>query len=48
VNSGSFTYVIEASFGYRVGVTQTQTTYTWTRDTYPGKTPASTGRASGR
>src|SRR5215208_1815149 len=25
VNSGSFTYVIEASFGYRVGVPQTQT-----------------------
>jgi hypothetical protein len=38
VNSGSFTYVIEASFGYRVGVPQTQTTYTWTRDMYPGKT----------
>jgi hypothetical protein len=28
VNSGSFTYVIEASFGYRVGVPQTQTSYT--------------------
>src|SRR5215208_4295584 len=38
VNSGSFTYVIEASFGYRVGVPQTQTTYTWTRDMYPGRT----------
>jgi hypothetical protein len=38
VNSGSFTYVIEASFGYRVGVTQTQTSYTWTRDLVPGKT----------
>jgi hypothetical protein len=25
VNSGSFTYVIEASFGYRVGAPQTQT-----------------------
>jgi len=38
VNSGSFTYVIEASFGYRVGVPQTQTSYTWTRDMYPGRT----------
>jgi hypothetical protein len=38
VNSGSFTYVIEASFGYRVGVTQTQTSYTWTRDMIPGRT----------
>jgi len=38
VNSGSFTYVIEASFGYRVGVSQTQTSYTWTRDMYPGRT----------
>ena len=38
VNSGSFTYVIEASFGYRVGVPQTQTSYTWTRDLIPGKT----------
>jgi hypothetical protein len=38
VNSGSFVYVIEASFGYRVGVPQTQTTYTWTRDMSPGKT----------
>jgi hypothetical protein len=38
VNSGSFTYVIEASFGYRVGVPQTQTSYTWTRDMFPGKT----------
>jgi hypothetical protein len=37
-NSGSFTYVIEASFGYRVGVPQTQTSYTWTRDLYPGRT----------
>jgi hypothetical protein len=37
VNSGSFTYVIEASFGYRVGVPQTQTSYTWTRDIVPGK-----------
>ena len=37
-NSGSFTYVIDASFGYRVGVPQTQTSYTWTRDLYPGKT----------
>jgi chitodextrinase len=38
VNSGSFTYVIEASFGYRVGVPQTQTSYTWTRDLVPGRT----------
>jgi hypothetical protein len=38
VNSSSFTYVIEASFGYRVGVPQTQTSYTWTRDMYPGRT----------
>jgi hypothetical protein len=37
-NSGSFTYVIEAGFGYRVGVAQTQTSYTWTRDLYPGRT----------
>jgi len=37
VNSGSFTYVIEASFGYRVGVPQTQASYTWTRDIVPGK-----------
>jgi hypothetical protein len=37
-SSSSFTYVIEASFGYRVGVPQTQTTYTWTRDLYPGRT----------
>ena len=37
-NSGSFTYVIDASFGYRVGVPQTQTSFTWTRDIYPGKT----------
>jgi hypothetical protein len=38
VNSGGFTYVIEASFGYRVGVAQTQTSYTWTRDMIPGRT----------
>jgi hypothetical protein len=38
VNSSSFTYVIEASFGYRIGVPQTQTSYTWTRDISPGKT----------
>jgi hypothetical protein len=40
VSSGSFIYVIEASFGYRVGVPQTQTSYTWTRDIVPGKTYA--------
>jgi hypothetical protein len=38
VNSGSFTYVIRASFGYQVGVPQTQTSYTWTRDMVPGRT----------
>lgn len=38
VSSSSFTYVIEASFGYRVGVAQTLTSYTWTRDLIPGKT----------
>ena len=38
VNPSSFTYVIEASFGYRIGVPQTQTSYTWTRDISPGKT----------
>jgi Fibronectin type III domain len=38
VDSGSFTYVIEASFGYRVGVPQAQTSYTWTRDLVPDKT----------
>jgi hypothetical protein len=37
-NSGSFTYVIRASFGYQVGVAQTETSYTWTRDMIPGKT----------
>ena len=37
-NSGSFTYVIRASFGYQVGVPQTQTSYTWTRDMIPGRT----------
>ena len=38
VNAGSFVYVIEASWGYRVGVPQTETSYTWTRDMTPGKT----------
>jgi hypothetical protein len=37
-NSGSFTYVIEASFGYRVGVAPPNTSYTWTRDMVPGRT----------
>jgi hypothetical protein len=37
-NSGSFTYVIEASFGYRVGVQPPNTSYTWTRDMVPGRT----------
>jgi hypothetical protein len=36
--SGSFTYVIEASFGYRVGVKPPSTSYTWTRDMVPGRT----------
>ena len=31
----SFTYVIESDWGYRVGVPQTQTSYTWTRDMVP-------------
>ena len=38
VNSGSFVYVIRASFGYQVGVPQTETSYTWTRDIHPGRT----------
>jgi len=38
VNSGSFMYVIQASYGYRVVVPPTQTSYTWTRDMYPGRT----------
>jgi hypothetical protein len=37
-NSGSFVYAIQASFGYTVGVPQTQTTFTWTRDMVPGRT----------
>ena len=51
LNSGSFTYVIEASFGYRAGVPQTQTSYTWTRDMVPGRTYSFvmwTGDARGR
>ena len=51
VNSGSFMYVIESSWGYRVGVPQTQTSYTWTRDLVPGKTYSFTiwaGDAKGR
>src|SRR5215211_1193437 len=51
VNSGSFTYVIESNWGYRVGVQQTQTSYTWTRDLVPGKTYSFTiwaGDAKGR
>jgi hypothetical protein len=51
VNSGSFTYVIEASWGYRVGVPQTQRSDTWTRDLVPGKTVSFTiwaGDAKGR
>ena len=38
VNSGSFLYVIRASFGYQLGVPQTETTFTWTRDIHPGRT----------
>jgi hypothetical protein len=37
-NPGSFTYVIEASFGYRLGVKPPSTTFTWTRDMSPGRT----------
>jgi hypothetical protein len=51
VNSGTFTYVIEASFGYRLGVPQTQTSFTWTRDMSPGRTYSFTlwaGDAKGR
>jgi hypothetical protein len=51
VNSGSFTYVIEASYGYRLGVSQTQTSFTWTRDLVPGATYSFTvwaGDAKGR
>lgn len=38
MNSGSFTYVIRADFGYQVGVPQTETSYTWTRHMHPGRT----------
>jgi hypothetical protein len=38
VNSGSFIYVIRAGFGYQLGVPQTETTFTWTRDIDPGRT----------
>jgi hypothetical protein len=38
VNSGSFVYVIRASFGYQVGVSQTETSHVWTRDMHPGGT----------
>jgi len=38
VNAGSFLYVIRASFGYQLGVPQTETTFTWTRDIHPGRT----------
>jgi hypothetical protein len=37
VNPGSFTYVIESNWGYRVGVPKTQTSYTWTRDMVPDR-----------
>src|SRR5215208_1392059 len=50
-SSGSFTYVIQSDWGYRVGVPQTQTSYTWTRDLVPGKTYSFTvwaGDAKGR
>lgn len=43
--------MIEASFGYRAGVPQTQTSYTWTRDMVPGRTYSFvmwTGDARGR
>jgi hypothetical protein len=55
VNSGTFTYVIRASFGYQVGVPQTEASYTWTRDLVPGRTYSfvmwagdAKGRASAR
>jgi Fibronectin type III domain len=39
VNRDSFIYVIrELGSTYQVGVPQTQTSYTWTRDMYPGRT----------
>ena len=38
VNSGSFIYVIRADFGYQLGVPQTETSFTWTRDIHPGRT----------
>jgi hypothetical protein len=38
VNSGSFVYVIRSNWGYQLGVPQTQTSYTWTRDISPGRT----------
>jgi len=38
VNAGSFLYVIRASFGYQLGVPQTETTFTWTRDIHPRRT----------
>ena len=37
-NPGSFTYVIQASFGYRLGVKPPETSFTWTRDMLPGRT----------
>ena len=37
-NRDSFVYVIRASFGYQLGVPQTETTFTWTRDMVPGRT----------
>jgi hypothetical protein len=37
-NAESFTYVIDASYGYRVGVQPPATSYTWTRDLVPGRT----------
>ena len=38
VNAGSFLYVIRANSGYQLGVPQTETSYTWTRDIHPGGT----------
>ena len=38
VNSGSFLYVIRADSGYQLGVAQTETSFTWTRDIHPGRT----------
>src|SRR4029453_9602297 len=40
VNSGSFPYAIRASFGYQVGVPQTETGHPWPGPLLPGGPPA--------